>query len=203
MRNKLKDYKQLNTFKKQNDLLLKELKEREQKFEDYTRQLNEQKLAELQELKKDDKKEYKEQEIQKFKEDINGFKIEREQLMKKIEEQEKIVASVYDDARTKDHQLTERGSKIKHLETELHLLKTTKAVDTLVPTHVYSGKAASSDTMNKQENETKTNKLPCLQQPQFPKLSTYDGNNDWKSYYLQFEHTANRFEWNEEQKLTR
>jgi len=50
--------------------------------------LNEQKLAELQELKQelkqrrhihDDEKEYKEQEIQKFKDDINGFKIEREQ----------------------------------------------------------------------------------------------------------------------------
>jgi len=121
--------------------------------------------------------------------------------MKQIEEQEKIVASVYDDARTKDHQLTEQGSKIKHLERELQLIKTTKAVDTLAPKHVYSGKAASSDTMKKQENETKTNKLPCLQQPQFPKLSTYDENNDWKSYYLQFEDTANRFEWNEEQKL--
>ena len=121
--------------------------------------------------------------------------------MKQIEEQEKIVASVYDDSRTKDHQLTEQGSKIKHLERELQSLKTTKAVDTLAPKHVYSGKAASSDPMKKEEIETKTNKLPFLQQPQFPKLSTYDGNNDWNSYYLQFEHAANRFEWNEEQKL--
>ena len=86
----------------------------------------------------------------------------KEQLMKQIEEQDKIVASVYNDARTKDHQLTEQGSKTKHLERELQLLKTTKAVDTLATKHVYSGRAASSDTMKMQENETKTNKLPRL-----------------------------------------
>ena len=38
-------------------------------------------------------------------------------------------------------------------------------------------------------------------QTQFPKLSTYDGTNDWKPYQLQFSHTATRFDWDEQQKL--
>jgi hypothetical protein len=32
-------------------------------------------------------------------------------------------------------------------------------------------------------------------------LSTYDGSGDWKSYQLQFTHTALRFEWTDAQKL--
>ncbi|CAC5414086.1 unnamed protein product [Mytilus coruscus] len=37
--------------------------------------------------------------------------------------------------------------------------------------------------------------------PTAPKMSTYDGKNDWRPYYLQFSTIANRYKWQSEQKL--
>jgi hypothetical protein len=47
--------------------------------------------------------------------------------------------------------------------------------------------------------KSSSNKL-SVPQPHFSKLSTYDGSGDWKSYHLQFTHTALRFDWTDDQK---
>jgi len=33
------------------------------------------------------------------------------------------------------------------------------------------------------------------------KMPMYDGKIEWKPYHLQFQHIANRYRWNDEQKL--
>ena len=39
--------------------------------------------------------------------------------------------------------------------------------------------------------------------PAPPKLSTYDGKTEWKPYYIQFNHIAQKYMWNDREKLDR
>lgn len=124
-------------------------------------------------------------------------------LIDKVQEQ----ADTVDRSNEKEHSYVQEKQKqkaiIKSLESEMQHLKTTKVIDSLAPKSIYSGKATHD--AKSEEDSKKTETIPKLEftvpQPQFPKLSTYDGTSDWKSYHLQFVHTATRFEWGELQKL--
>jgi hypothetical protein len=125
--------------------------------------------------------------------------------MDKVQEQ----ADTVDRSNEKEYSYVQEKQKqkaiIKSLESEMQHLKTTKVINSLAPKSIYSGKATHD--AKSEEDLKKTETIPNLEftvpQPQFPKLSTYDGtgDGDWKSYHLQFVHTATRFEWGELQKL--
>jgi hypothetical protein len=98
-------------------------------------------------------------------------------LMDKVQEQ----ADTVDRSNEKEYSYAQEKQKqkaiIKSLESEMQHLKTTKVIDSLATKSIYSGKATHD--AKSEEDLKKTETIPKLEftlpQPQFPKLSTYDG----------------------------
>lgn len=54
------------------------------------------------------------------------------------------------------------------------------------------------------KSDDKSSKQPdrnVRKEPLPPKMATYDGRSDWRPYFLQFSHIANRYKWTPEQRL--
>jgi hypothetical protein len=153
------------------------------------------------------------------------LKTEREQLMKKVDAQSNYIKKADTTAKTHAKQLLDQNKRIKQLEEEIQHVKTTKMIDKLAHKNIHGprekGHMSEEETYNKKVSDdnlsettqrseqikkttknvkSNSNKL-SIAQPHFSKLSTYDGSGDWKSYHLQFTHTALRFEWTDAQQL--
>lgn len=79
-------------------------------------------------------------------------------------------------------------NKLKQLEDE----KINREVDKLAPHGVY-WKSSTNPTGFADTLQSKG--------PSPPKMSTFDGKNDWKPFFTQFNHISSRYKWSEEQKL--
>nr|XP_011442825.2 uncharacterized protein LOC105339112 [Crassostrea gigas] len=79
-------------------------------------------------------------------------------------------------------------NKLKQLEDE----KINREVDKLAPHGVY-WKSSTNPTGCADTLQSKG--------PSPPKMSTFDGKNDWKPFFTQFNHISSRYKWSEEQKL--
>ncbi|XP_052714028.1 chromosome partition protein Smc-like [Crassostrea angulata] len=55
------------------------------------------------------------------------------------------------------------------------------------------------NTISEKVEDRKGSKIQNSPTP--PKLSTYDGKTEWKPYYIQFNHIAKKYMWNEREKL--
>ena len=56
-----------------------------------------------------------------------------------------------------------------------------------------------TETLKEYDNGLKTGQKQSSYGPMSPKLSTFDGKVEWKSYYMQFIHIANRYKWDNKQ----
>jgi hypothetical protein len=154
------------------------------------------------------------------------LKTEREQLMQKVDAQSNYIEKAEATAKAQAKQLLDQNKRIKQLEEDIQHVKTTKMIDKLAPNNIY-GPGIKGPHMSEEEKHSKkesddnlsettwrseqvkkttesvksSSKALSVALPHFPKLSTYDGSGDWKSYQLQFTHTALRFEWTDAQKL--
>lgn len=66
-------------------------------------------------------------------------------------------------------------------------------INRLAPHSVYH------NTISEKVEDRKGSKIQNSPTP--PKLSTYDGKTEWKPYYIQFNHIAKKYMWNEREKL--
>ena len=153
------------------------------------------------------------------------LKTEREQLMQKVDAHSNYIEKADVTAKAQAKQLLDHNKRIKQLEDEIQHVKTTKMIDKFAHKNIHGprekGHMSKEETHNKKVSDdnlsettqrseqikkttksvkSSSNKL-SVAQPHFSKLSTYDGSGDWKSYHLQFTHTALRFEWTDAQKL--
>jgi len=58
-----------------------------------------------------------------------------------------------------------------------------------------------TETLKEYDSGLKTGQKQGSYGPMSPKLSTFDGKVEWKPYYMQFIHIANRYKWDNKQKL--
>ena len=153
------------------------------------------------------------------------LKTEREQLMQKVDAHSNYIEKADVTAKAQAKQLLDHNKRIKQLEDEIQHVKTTKMIDKFAHKNIHGPREKGhmskeethnrkvsddnlSETTQRSEQIKKTTKSVksssnrlSVAQPHFSKLSTYDGSGDWKSYHLQFTHTALRFEWTDAQKL--
>lgn len=66
-------------------------------------------------------------------EQIFQFKIEREQLLHKVDEQEQLIETSKISTKIQARKLEQQNSKIKQLEDEIQQLKTVKKIENLAP----------------------------------------------------------------------
>ena len=105
--------------------------------------------------------------------------------------------------------------RVKEIEGDLARIK---AVNKLAPDGIYSkrskGESENDDKTNtktKSENDKKdtkesdkkdnTDRHRSFDGPITPKMSTFDGRNDWRPFYTQFAYIAARYRWTDEQRL--
>ncbi|CAC5375551.1 unnamed protein product [Mytilus coruscus] len=168
------------------------------------------------------------QKNQKFEESFYQLKSEREMLMNKVEEQARLIdssrekiKSQQEDLELKDQQY---ATKVQKLEEEYKTKTFSKLVETtgnLAPDNVYRSKIIqmidedktavkieerqSSVSTVKSTPKTTLDERPISRYrnegPIAPKLATFDGKSEWKPYYLQFIHIANKYNWDTQQKL--
>jgi len=115
-----------------------------------------------------------------------------------------------DEEQTLNKEHVEREEQLKQrysqLEEELKHSKLSKKVtDTIEKHEITNRKLRTIDEISRtdkspyQDERRETRNTPG--EPSPPKLSYYDGKSEWKPYYMQFIHFANRYKWDSKQRL--
>ncbi|CAC5411559.1 unnamed protein product [Mytilus coruscus] len=166
------------------------------------------------------------QKNQELEESLYQLKSEMEMLMNKVEEQARLIDSGREKIKSqqKDLELKDQqyANKVQKLEEEYKTKTFSKLVETtgnLAPDNVYRSKIIpkidedktavkieenqSSVSTVKSSPKTTLDERPISRYrnegPIAPKLATFDGKSEWKPYYLQFIHIANKYNWDTQQ----
>lgn len=105
----------------------------------------------------------------------------------------------------------------KRIKQEEDIRKTTEKIEKLSPAGVYGmriDRSILNQTPDEKSTDTTTRNIKTavksgqreyserkFEGPAPPKMSKYDGKSDWRPYFLQFTHIANRYNWTPEQRL--
>jgi len=103
--------------------------------------------------------------------------------------------------------LREKDYKLKLLQTEMDAQEDSKddvqsAFSKIRTTSVlHKEEKTGVQSKNVPTYKSTTSERKKMNGPMPPKLGTYDGKNDWRPYFVQFEHIANRYEWSDRDRL--
>ncbi|CAG2257816.1 unnamed protein product [Mytilus edulis] len=148
-------------------------------------------------------------------------KMKMEAVQKSQELEEEKIKSQQKELEVKDQQ---HATRVQKLEEDYKTKTFSKLVETtgnLAPDNVYKSKIIpkvdadktavkiaenkSSVSTVKSTPKTTLDERPISRYrnegPIAPKLATFDGKSEWKPYYLQFIHIANKYNWDTQQKL--
>ncbi|XP_071145025.1 myosin-11-like [Mytilus edulis] len=168
------------------------------------------------------------QKSQELEESFYQLKTEREMLMNKVEEQARLIDNDREKIKSQQKELEvkdqQHATRVQKLEEDYKTKTFSKLVETtgnLAPDNVYKSKIIpkvdadktavkiaenkSSVSTVKSTPKTTLDERPISRHrnegPIAPKLATFDGKSEWKLYYLQFIHIANKYNWDTQQKL--
>ncbi|XP_061177795.1 trichohyalin-like [Saccostrea echinata] len=124
---------------------------------------------------------------------------EQKQKIRALEEQER--AEREEHLRSRMREMDEREREIVKREKELNQMKAelehqrfTSRIEKFAPHSIYSHKNESSVEKPEEKKNTVSSPVP-------PKLATYDGKSEWRPYFTQFNHMAEKYKWNDSDKL--
>ena len=116
---------------------------------------------------------------------------------------QKYTENLQEERKTKKHEIQELEQKltdqddkymrrVQYLESRVNQLEDQKLkleIEKAAPDGIYR-KSKQGDGESSQ-----------MKGPAPPKMSTFDGKSDWRPFYTQFTHIANRYKWTDQQKL--
>lgn len=140
----------------------------------------------------------------------------RKQIFEVQEASQNEVDTMKAEYKNREEQLREeikkRDDRIKQME-EIRL--TSEKIEKLTPSGIYTSRFDPSLDSKTNIHPYKDRKLSLLASkdcentekrtggPPAPKLSTYDGKTDWRPYFIQFSHIADKYKWTPQERLDR
>jgi len=77
------------------------------------------------------------------------------------------------------------------------------SLDSKANIHPYKDRKLSLSSLASKDCEKNENTEKRTGGPPAPKLSTYDGKTDWRPYFIQFSHIADKYKWKPQERLDR
>lgn len=112
--------------------------------------------------------------------------VEKEEM---IRERENVIKERENVIREREDELKERDLTLDEKEKEIALLYKSRE------------KRDLGQIKTEREHEMFVCCSKIVNSPTAPKLSTYDGTTEWKPYFIQFNYIAQKYMWNEREKL--
>jgi len=138
------------------------------------------------EMEKKQLEEVMEKEIRHIKQTFETREMEMREYMKKLEEE------------------TKQREAITKLERVIAEKEEKKVIIPVMKYRQNSDSRPNQDRPTRQDTKTQRVDDASLEKyigPPPPKMSVYDGKNDWRPYFLQFSTIGNRYKWSDEQRL--
>ena len=132
------------------------------------------------------------EQLQKFVEQKEKLRILEE---KESAEREEIFRSRMREIAEREKELEKREKDLKQMKVEREHKEYISNINRLAPQNIYSNTSERGEDIRSHARTTHS--------PAPPKLSTYDGKTEWKPYYIQFNHIAQKYMWNDREKLDR